>query len=79
MAVTDSEPFAFFYYVLSHSIFFLKKREMLYCDFVLLLLCYIVRSYIIVVLHVHGCACAGVRTRNKKKTRTLMFNARVVS
>ena len=40
---------------------------MLYRDFVLLLLFYIVRSYIIVVLRVHGCACAGVRTRNKRR------------
>ena len=30
----------------------------LYRDFVLLLLCYIVRSCIIVVLRVCGCACA---------------------
>ena len=54
MAVTDSEPFVF-YYVFLHSIFF--KREMLYRDFVLLL-CYIVRSCVIVVLRVYGCACA---------------------
>ena len=39
---------------------------MLYRDFVLLLLCYILWSYVIVVLRVHGCACAGVRTRNKR-------------
>ena len=31
---------------------------MLYRDFVLLLLCYIVLSYVIVGLRVHGCACA---------------------
>ena len=58
MAVTDWEPFAFLYYVFSHSIFLFKKREMLYRDFVLLLLCYIELSYVIVVLRVHGCACA---------------------
>jgi len=40
---------------------------MLYRDFVFLLLCYIVRSYVIVVLCVHGCVCAGVRTRNKRR------------
>ena len=55
MAVADSEPFAFFI-VYFRILFFFKKREMLYRDFVLLLLCYIVRSYVIVVLRVHGCA-----------------------
>ena len=57
MAVTDSEPFAFFMYF--RILFFsLKKREMLYCDFVLLLLCYIVLSHVIVALRVHGYDCA---------------------
>lgn len=59
MAVTDSEPFAF--YIMYFRILFFsfkKKREMLYRDFVLLLLCYIVLSYVIVGLRVHGCACA---------------------
>ena len=41
MAVTDSRPFAFFI-VYFRILFFFKKGEMLYCDFVLLLLCYIV-------------------------------------
>ena len=37
----------------------LKDRPyVLYRDFVLLLLCYIVLSYVIVGLRVHGCACA---------------------
>ena len=58
MAVTDSEPFAFFIMYFRILFFSLKKKEMLYRDFVLLLLCYIVRSYVIVVLRVHGCACA---------------------
>ena len=61
MAVTGSEPFAFFYYVFSHSIFLFKKREMLCRDLVLLFLCYIALSYVIVVIvivRVHGCACA---------------------
>ena len=40
---------------------------MLYRDFVLLLLRYIVRSYVIVVLHVQGCACAGAETENKRR------------
>ena len=48
-------------------LFFFKKGEMLYWDFVLLLLCYIVWSYVIVVLRVNGCACTGVRTRNKRR------------
>ena len=34
------------------------KGNLLYRDFVLLLLCYIVRSCVIVVLRVYGCACA---------------------
>ena len=58
IAVTDSEPFCFFLLCIFAFYFSLKKREMLYRDFVLLLLCYIVRSYVIVVLRVHGCACA---------------------
>ena len=36
----------------------LEPLPVLYRDFVMLLLCYIVLSYIIVVLRVHGCACA---------------------
>ena len=35
MAVTDSRPFAFMYF---RILFFFKKGEILYCDFVLLLL-----------------------------------------
>ena len=58
MAVTDSEPFPFFIMYFHILFFSFKKREMLYRDFVLLLLCYIVLSYVIVVLRVHGCACA---------------------
>ena len=41
MAVTDSGPFAFFI-MYFRTLFFFKKGEMLYYDFVLLLLCYIV-------------------------------------
>ena len=36
----------------------LSSIVLLYRDFVLLLLCYIVLSYVIVGLRVHGCACA---------------------
>ena len=40
--------------LLSHN----EEPFVLYRDFVLLLLCYIVLSYVIVGLRVHGCACA---------------------
>ena len=36
----------------------ISNMYLLYRDFVLLLLCYIVLSYVIVGLRVHGCACA---------------------
>ena len=41
MAVTDSEPFVFFIMYFRILFYFLKKREMLYRDFVLLQLCYV--------------------------------------
>ena len=44
--------------VLGNSVRNDTRIQVLYRDFVLLLLCYIVRSYVIVVLRVHGCACA---------------------
>ena len=64
MAVTDSKPFGFF--IMDFAFYFFKKGK---CYIVTLFCycCYIVRSYVIVVFCVFGCACAVVRTRNKRR------------